>query len=289
MRKLVHSIILVCFVSFELTANKQTEKSFRVATFNIRLQTSADTAARSWEKRKTDVARLIKEYDFDILAVQEIGNSQQEADLKALIPNYTYFGKGRDNQEGTSGEQIGILFKTGRYELIETGSFFLSNTPDTLSKGWDADYRRICVWTKLCEIKTKKEIYIFCTHFDHVGVKARTESAKLIVSRIRAITGNLPALLLGDFNATPNELEMYKTLSYNLNDAFEKNAMNNFYNIGTFNGYEMSKKAMPTFNRIDYIFSKKLKVLKYKVLTDKYSSGCYPSDHFPVMIKCKHL
>ena len=290
MRKVILAFVLCSFILFQLSAaTKTSNKSFRVATFNIRLQTSADTAARSWEKRKTDVARIIKQYDFDIFGVQEIGNSQQEAELISMIPNYTYFGKGRDNQQGTAGEQIGILFKTKRYELVEKGAFFLSDTPDAISKGWDADYRRMCVWTKLCDLKTKKSFYVFCTHFDHVGVKARAESAKLIVTRIKAIAENLPVLLLGDLNATPNELEMYKTLSRNLNDAFEKSVVNNSYFTGTFNGYEMSEKAMSSFKRIDYIFSKKIKVLNYKVLIDKYSEGSYPSDHFPVMIECKHL
>ena len=290
MRKNILAFVLCSFILLELTAaKKKTEMPFRVATFNIRLQTSADTAAHSWEKRKTDVARIIKQYDFDIFGVQEIGNTQQEADLKVLIPTYTYFGKGRDNQQGTDGEQIGILFKTIRYELAEKGAFFLSDTPDTISKGWDGDYRRMCVWTKLYEIKTKKSFYVFCTHFDHVGLKARAESAKLIVKKIRTIAGNLPVLLLGDLNATPNELEMYATLTEDLSDTFEITEVNNSYNTGTFNGYEMSEKAMSSFKRIDYVFSKKIKVLNYKVLTNKYSAGSYPSDHFPVMIQCKHL
>ena len=288
MRKIILAFVLCCFILFQLSAaTKSSDKSFRVATFNIRLQTSADTAARAWEKRKTDVARIIKEYDFDIFGVQEIGNTQQETDLKGLIPGYTYYGKGRDNQQGTIGEQIGIFFKTKRYELVDKGSFFLSGTPDTLSKGWDAAYRRMCVWSKLYDTKTKKSFYIFCTHFDHIGVKARVESAKLIVSKIAEIALNFPLLLLGDLNATPNETEMYATLSSNMNDVCKIARFNKSLVIGTFNGYDTSKVAMPTFNRIDYIFSKRIKALTYNVLTDKYSKGSYPSDHFPVTIECK--
>lgn len=290
MRKIILAHILGSLIIFELmAAKKQTENQYRVATFNIRLQTAADTAARSWEKRKTDVARIIKQYDFDVFGVQEIGNPQQEAELKNMIPNYTYFGKGRDNEQGTMGEQIGILFKTKRYELAEKGAFFLSETPETMNKGWDAAYRRMSVWIKLCDKKTKKTLYVFCTHFDHVGVQARAESAKLIITKIEAIAGNSPVLLLGDLNATPDEASMYGTLSHKLNDAYEKAIVNKSKYAGTFNGYEMSKEALPTLKKIDYVFFNKMKVLTYNVLTDKYSDGCYPSDHFPVMIECEHL
>jgi endonuclease/exonuclease/phosphatase family metal-dependent hydrolase len=290
MRKFIVILIIASLISGELFAIKsQSKKIFRVATFNIRLQTSADTAARSWDKRKTDVARIIKQYDFDVFGVQEVGNLKQEADLKTLIPNYTYFGKGRDNQQGAAGEQIGVFFKTKRYLLSENGSFFLSETPEKMSKGWDADYRRMCVWTKLFDRKTKTSFYVFCTHFDHIGVKARAESARLIVAKIKQIAGNFPVLLVGDLNATTNESVMYEALSSNMQDSREIAVLKSDHFSGTFNGYEMSTDSMTTFKKIDYIFCKKIKVLTYKVLTDRYSEGSYPSDHFSVMIECEHL
>ena len=100
-----------------------------IATYNIRLQTPVDSGARSWVNRKADVVRIVKKYDFDIFGVEEVGNKSQEADLKALIPDYNYFGKGRDNQAGTKGEQIGLFYKTKRFRAKEKGSFFYPKLP----------------------------------------------------------------------------------------------------------------------------------------------------------------
>ena len=288
MRKISLFLFLCSFIFIGLMAsNNIAGNHFRVATFNIRLQTPSDSDARAWDKRKIDVARIIKQYDFDIFGVQEVGNSKQEADLIALIPNYTYFGKGRDNQQGTEGEQIGIFFKTKRYSVKDKGSFFLSETPEIMSKGWDAACRRMCVWTKLYDKQTKATFIVFCTHFDHIGVKARAKSAKLIVSRVKAIVGNMPVLLVGDLNSTPDSREMYKTFTDNMDDSRIVSIIPVKGYLGTFNGYEISNDSISTFQLIDYIFCQKIKVKSYKVLRDKYSEGSYPSDHFPVMIECE--
>ena len=159
-------LIVLTTITF-ITAQNKTH--FKVATYNIRLETPIDSGARAWQKRKFDVARIIHNYKFDIIGVQEVGNSSQEADLKNLIPEYSYFGKGRDSQDGTKGEQIGIFYRSNRYVINQKGSFFLSESPDVMSKGWDADFRRMCVWTKLKDIENNRELFVFCSHFDHIG------------------------------------------------------------------------------------------------------------------------
>ena len=290
MKKLVIIILLCSSIFSEVFAIvrvQQKAPKMNVATFNIRLQTPADTAARSWDNRKTDVARLIKQYNFDIFGVQEVGNQKQEADLKALIPGFTYFGKGRDNQEGTEGEQIGIFFKTNRFKAEENGFFFLSDTPEKMSLGWDAAYRRICVWIKFYDQQSKTNFYYFCTHFDHIGIKARAESAKLIVKRIKVIAKDAPVILAGDLNASTNEPEMYKTLINFLNDSRDISLIKPKSPEGTFNGYEINTDSIPTFNRIDYLFCRKFQVVNYLVIRERYSKYTYPSDHFPVMIECE--
>jgi len=279
--------LIVCIIQlFAIGNNCKKPARMHIATFNIRLQTKADSAERSWENRKTDVARLIKKYDFDIFGVQEIGNRTQEADLKALIPEYSYFGKGRDNEAGTDGEQVGIFYKTSRFVSKEKGSFFLSETPEVLSKGWDAAFRRMCIWSKLYDRKSKTEFYFFCTHFDHMGVKARVESAKLIVERIKKIAGNAPVVFLGDLNTSAEATEMYKILVAAFDDSREISKIRPSGSIGTFNGFDVSMSLLPLAERIDYIFCHKLKVFNYKVLNDKFSENAYPSDHFPVLIDC---
>ena len=290
MKKIISIFLFLTLIFVELLAvGKISTKSSKlnVATYNIRLQTTTDSAARSWDNRKSSVARLIKQYDFDIFGVQEVGNATQETDLKSLITNYTYFGKGRDNQEGTAGEQIGIFYKTNRFVQKEKGFFFLSETPDTISKGWDAAFRRICVWTKLYDLRSKTAIYVFCTHFDHIGKKARVESAKLIVERIKKLAGTSPVLCLGDLNTSPESSEMYKILTSSLKDSREISLIPPKGSLGTFNGYDISTDSLPSTVRIDYILCKKIKVLSYQVLSERYNKASYPSDHFPVMIECE--
>ena len=285
MRK-ISGLILVFFVCTAHLLAARGPVKMNVGTYNIRLQTSADSAARSWVNRKADVARIIKQYDFDVFGVQEVGNKNQEADLKALISDYTYFGKGRDNQAGTEGEQVGLFYKTKRFSAKEKGSFFLSETPETISMGWDAACRRMCVWIRFYDAKSKEEFYVFCSHFDHMGVKARVESARLIVERVKKIAAGKPVLFLGDLNTSPDETDMYKVLHATFDDSREISKKRPTGSVGTFNGYDVSKTLFPVSERIDYIFCKKFNVLDYRVITDKFSDETYPSDHFPIMIEC---
>ena len=272
---------------FAIGNNSKKHARMHISTFNIRLQTKADSAERSWGNRKKDVTKIIKKYDFDIFGVQEIGSSAQEADLKALIPEYSYFGKGRDNEAGTLGEQVGIFYKTSRFVLKEKGSFFLSETPEVMSKGWDAALRRMCVWSKFQDRQNKTDFYVFCTHFDHMGVKARIESARLIVEKVKKIAGDKPVFLMGDLNTSPEATEMYTILISAFDDSQDISKIRPAGSVGTFNGFNVSTSLLPPSKRIDYIFSKKTKVLKYQVLNDKFSEKTYPSDHFPVMIECE--
>ena len=282
-------VVCACMAAQFISAKATTEKKLRmnVATFNIRLQTSGDSADRAWDNRKTHVAKLINDYNFDIFGVQEIGSSQQKADLGELIPGYTYFGRGRDDQKGTEGEQLGIFYKTDRFTIRDYGFFFLSETPDMMSRGWDAALRRVCVWTKLIDKQTYKPFYVFCTHFDHVGVKAREESARLLVEKVKEIAEDAPVLCVGDLNTSPESSGMYKTITGYLDDSHEVPGARVKGSVGTFNGYDVSRSTFPSSVRIDYILSRKVKVFNYAVLNDRYSSKTYPSDHFPVMIKCQ--
>ncbi|MEI8273643.1 MAG: endonuclease/exonuclease/phosphatase family protein [Paludibacter sp.] len=284
MKKLTE-LMLIGFLSVMAVSAQLNEKklSFLIATYNIRLETPADSGARAWEKRKFDVKRIVQDYKFDIFGVQEVGSSKQEADLKALIPEFSYFGKGRDSQDGTKGEQIGVFYKTNRFSVKVKGSFFLSETPELMSKGWDADFRRMCVWTKLYDRDLNKDFFLFCTHFDHIGKIARIESAKLIISRIKAIAGEYPILLVGDLNSSPQDTAMYQALTDYLTDTAISANKKTIPTDGTFNGYDMKTANFPANKKIDYIFYRKMKALDYRVLNTRYNELSYPSDHFPVM------
>ena len=284
MKKLT-GLMLIAFLSVMTLSAQLNEKklNFRIATYNIRLETPADSGACAWEKRKLDVARIIKAYSFDIFGVQELGSSKQEADLKALIPEFSYVGKGRDSEDGTKGEQIGVFYRTNRFLAKEKGSFFLSQTPDVMSKGWDADFRRMCVWTKLYDKNLHKEFFVFCSHFDHIGKIARIESAKLIINRIKTIAGKYPVLFVGDLNSSPQDSAMYQALTDYMIDSVVSATKKTIPTDGTFNGYDMKTVNFPSKQKIDYIFYRRMKVLDYRVLIDRFNDFSYPSDHFPVM------
>jgi endonuclease/exonuclease/phosphatase family metal-dependent hydrolase len=164
---------------------------------------------------------------------------------------------------------------------LNKGDFWLSETPDQPSKGWDATCcNRICSWVQLQDNKTKKNFYFFNAHFDHQGVRARIESAKLILQKIDNIAGNEPVVLTGDLNGDQKS-EWYEAIanSGKLFDTF-KQVETPYAANGSFNsfGRSLDKDAI-----IDHIFaSKHFRTLRWGILSDSYH-GKFPSDHFPVL------
>jgi endonuclease/exonuclease/phosphatase family metal-dependent hydrolase len=264
-----------------------TSDTLKIATYNIRIKTPADINARSWENRKAYVAQLINSNKFDVFGVQEIANSTQENDLSTLLPTYSFLSKGRDNTAGTSGERIGVFYNKVRFTEENSGFFFLSETPDVASKGWDAALNRICVWMRLYDTITKKSFYFFNVHFDHIGTTARTESAKLAIAKIKEIAGDNYVVCGGDLNASAYETAVHVEMKLYLDDSRDISETTPTGSDGTFNGWNMTLTTFTESNKIDYIYCRKVQVISYSVLNDKYVAETYPSDHFPVMIKCK--
>lgn len=284
------------FIFISIASTAQTIKSettiissdtLSIMSWNIRILTQADTGLIYWNNRRDEVADLIKRYQPDILGIQEIRNIRQQKDFTHRLPEYESVSFGRDNNKGTRGERLAVLFNKKRFSFSEKGFFFLSETPEKASKGWDAVYNRICVWTKLTDKVTQETFYVFNTHFDHVGKIAREKSAILLTEKITEIAGNYPVILTGDFNAAPADRNFYKTMTAKFADsrATSKNAPRGM--DGTFNGWNFSKSDFNESVRIDYIFVSKMTVLNYININDKTDWGIYPSDHFPVMVKIK--
>lgn len=249
-----------------------------VATYNVRYNTAND-GINAWPNRKEDVKALIRFHEFDIFGTQE-GLRGQLDDISEL-KEFTFFGAGRDDGL-QAGEHSAIFYKKDRFKVLESGNFWLSETPDKPTKGWDAVCcKRICSWVKFKDATTKKEFYFFSVHFDHQGVEARRQSGKLMVQKIKEIAKNAPTICVGDFNSTP-ETEQIIEMQTLLNDAKKVSAMAPYGPEGTFNSFKFDA---PMKNRIDYIFaSKQISVLKYGVLTDAKEQR-YPSDHQPVVAK----
>ena len=195
---------------------------FRWGTFNIRLKnTGDDKAGNGWNIRRDRVAGYIKANHIDVIGMQEVLHPQLE-DLLERLPEYDYVGVGRTDG-ATKGEYSPIFFLKDKYEALEKGNFWLSETPDVAgSKGWDAALERIASYAKLRDKATGKIFMAVNTHFDHVGVTARKESAKLIMQKIQQIVGNRPAVVTGDFNITEDD-EAYTTMvtnEFKMNDAY---------------------------------------------------------------------
>nr|WP_068891624.1 endonuclease/exonuclease/phosphatase family protein [Pedobacter panaciterrae] len=284
------------------TLNAQVVK---IATYNIRMDAASDVKqGDGWKQRYIPLTQLIKYHDFDIFGSQEVLQNQLE-DMLGQLNEYTYVGVGREDG-AKKGEYAPIFYKKDKFQVLKSGTFWLSENTAAPNKGWDAVLPRICTWGLFRDLKTKKKFMFFNTHFDHVGVKARLESAKLIMAKIKEIGGtNIPAVLTGDFNVDQLS-ESYKVIDESglLKDSFEMTDAPYALN-GTFNNF---RSNAITASRIDHIFlTKQFKVKRYGVLTDTYhtlddsnvafnpatapkelklqnSQARVPSDHYPVTI-----
>lgn len=249
-----------------------------VATFNIRYANPGD-APDTWENRRAVVANLIRFHEFDIVGIQE-GLHRQVMDLTDLLPQHEFVGVGRDDGK-EAGEYAAIFYNRDRFSVLQTDTFWLAPETGYPNKGWDAALPRICTWAKMEDKAAGKSFFVFNTHFDHRGVEARNQSARLILEKIKEINpGGLPVLLTGDFNVG-QDTDAYQLLKTapGMKDTFVAAALV-YANNGTTNGFDTSTS---TERIIDHIFvSESIAVRKYGVLTDTYH-GRYPSDHFPVM------
>ena len=209
------TLLLVFAMLVPMLSNCKTAKpskhQLRWCTFNIRLQNDGDEKAGvGWSVRCDRVAEYIKYNNIDIIGMQEVLHGQLE-DLLQRLPEYDYVGVGRTDGK-TKGEYSPIFFLKKKFEVLEKGNFWLSQTPDVPgSKGWDAALERVASYAKLKNKKTGKVFMAVNTHFDHVGVVSRRESAKLIMQKIQEIVGDRPAVVTGDFNVTEAD-EAYTTM-----------------------------------------------------------------------------
>ncbi|HKI89444.1 MAG TPA: endonuclease/exonuclease/phosphatase family protein [Draconibacterium sp.] len=255
-------------------------QQLNIITYNIRYN-NPDDGKNAWPNRIEMVSGLLRFHDPDIFGLQE-ALYEQINDVQKNLPEYEWFGVGRDDGE-KAGEFSPIFFKKSKFILLKNGTFWLSETPEQPSKGWDAALNRIVTWGKFQSKVTGKQFIVFNTHFDHRGVEARKNSAALIRNKIEEMTYNnaLPAILSGDFNLTPDQ-EPISLIKKYLSDARDISQESPYGPNGTFNGF---KWDAPLNNRIDYIFvNGMVKVLKYAILTDSKDQR-YPSDHLPVFAK----
>ena len=256
------------------------QQAIKVMSFNIRLDVKSD-GDNQWDKRKEKVASLMNYYEADFIGAQEVQHHQLMF-LQERMKSYGYIGVGRDDGK-EAGEYSCIFYNKDKFEVVKQSTFWLSQTPDSVSMGWDAACNRVCTYGLFRVKQTKRMIWVFNTHFDHMGVTARIESARLITSRIESLTGShqYPVVLTGDFNSKPEDAPV----QYLENKFLNSRAISEQAAYGppdTWNGFEFDK--IPA-GCIDHIFigrNEKVKVMKFATITDSYERK-YPSDHFPIL------
>jgi endonuclease/exonuclease/phosphatase family metal-dependent hydrolase len=274
--------LLLAFFATIVTASGQGKKEtpFNIITYNIRMNTPND-GVNAWPLRKEKVAGLLKFYQADIFNVQEALPEQMD-DLTASFPDFSHVGVGRDDGK-RAGEHMGIFYSKARFSKLADGMFWLNEATDKPGFGWDAACNRTVTWIKLKDLITKKTFYVFDTHFDHMGVKAREESAKLILSKIKEINNEgLPLILTGDLNLVKSSVPV-QTILKDLPDAMDKTVAPHYGPEGTSGGFDV--KILP--RKIDYIFiNDGVTVLRHGHLSDSFGLF-YPSDHLPVLAEVR--
>lgn len=246
-------------------------ETLNVASYNIRMHNKKDyKSGDGWLQRVDELCDVIRYSNFDIFGAQEVCHDQL-CDMQARMPEYAYIGVARDDGK-TKGEYSPVFYKRDRFKLLNSGTFWLSETPDQVSKGWDGHCRRVCSWGYFKERKSGRRFWFFNTHMDHRGVEARREGAKLIMRRIAEMCSKRDIVILtGDFNV-PQGSEAYATILEDgrLADAYEE-AEIRFAPSGTFNGFKVGNS---TDKRIDHVFiSSDVKVERYGILTYHYWSN----------------
>ena len=268
------------FLYFLLMVNLAHAQKISVMTYNVRLDVTSDKE-NAWPNRKEDMIAQLKFYAPSIFGIQE-GLPHQVAFINKNMESYHFVGQGRDGKD--KGEYSAIFYNFKRFSVSEADTFWLSPTPTTVSKGWDAAYPRICTYGLFTDRETKAKFWVFNTHLDHKGELARKKSVSLLLTKIEEVnTQNHPVLFMGDFNMEPQENPI-KEISEKMLDAQKISVNPIFGPSGTFNGFKTDTIAS---RRIDYIFLSKASgyiVEKYGVLSSPKDVK-YPSDHFPVYIE----
>ena len=296
------TLMLLAVVSVAVSA-----QTLNVGSYNIRMHSKVDYKnGDGWTQRRDVLCDLVAFTAFDIFGAQEVCHDQLEYMLSRL-PEYGYVGVARDDGK-QKGEYSPVFYRKERFELLDSGTFWLSETPDKVSYGWDAVCRRVCSWGYFKDKQTKKKFWFFNTHMDHKGKVARVEGAKLVLAKIAKMCGaKATVILTGDFNVAQDS-PAYNTFAQSgvLKDAYVL-APVKFAPAGTFNSFKVTNHSD---RRIDHIFVTGCDVLRYGLLTYHYWSdekgedsslkdapseisaqlrGVHlPSDHYPISVTVKY-
>ena len=266
--------VLVAFPQFA-TAQKKESEGLKVMSYNIRYG-SADDGTNSWKYRWPATVEMLNDVKPDVFGVQEALDFQVEF-ISEMVRDYKGYGVGREDGKH-DGEHMAIFWNKKTIKMIKSGTFWLSETPEKPSMGWDAACYRTATWALMKDKKTGKKFYFVNTHLDHVGREAQKNGLKLIVDRIASINPEgYPMVLTGDFNITPDNpglVDLDKIMTSTRKIAKKTD------NKGTFNGWRTDRPG-PV---IDYIYMSGFSsVPVYETIVKKYADKPFISDHYPIM------
>lgn len=278
-------LMFVCTMLLSMLAQANSPVSslpaatLKVMSYNIRCGLcEAEGTPQYWPERKFLLAHLIQTQQPDLIGLQE-AELFQVADLVAMLPQYQWFGEGRDDGK-TKGESTAVLYRKDKLQLLSAQTLWLSETPQQVSRGWDAQLNRTFTKTQFKHLLSGESFYFLNTHFDHQGAQAQLQSALLLKSAVAQFPANSKVLLSGDFNVEPNSAP-YLALSKTLQDSAVVANTKLSKDSGTFNGF--GRDPAHAGQTIDFIFvSNNLTVTSHQVDNRRYN-GLYPSDHEAVV------
>ena len=273
----------------------------RFANFNIRFaNASADTGDKQWANRRTYVAQIVSDYDFDVVGMEEVTGNNKDAvtgksqlqDICDLLTDYGHWEVER-NGNGSNSEFEVIFYKTSKYTLLDKGLFYLNEHPDTPGEGWSVDagtnYRRALCWVLLRDKATGADFVFAATHTNYGPYESGIESAQLIGNRLRAIADGRPAVLVGDFNMRRDEHELayrgYASAFYDAALHTTTTCLPKGNITHTASNWYPATNAACTGSEFDYIFYDGLEPLSRHIITEDYNRSVTPSDHFPLLVR----
>jgi endonuclease/exonuclease/phosphatase family metal-dependent hydrolase len=264
--------LLIAAMLMQLALNAQ---DLKVISYNIR-NSAANDGTNSWIYRYAATGEMLKDQQADIFGLQEALHDQIYF-LEQNFKDYKRFGSGRDDGK-KKGEYTAIFWNKKTLSFIDGGMFWLSETPEKASKGWDAECTRTATWVIFKDKETGKKFYCVNTHLDHVGKEARRNGLRLIMDRIAQMNkAGLPLILMGDFNMKPGDASLADVEAEMVN---ARKAAQKTDGAGTFNNWGKTSEI------IDYIFYTGFSACpEYQTVTKRYAERKFVSDHFPIMVQ----
>ena len=275
MKRLTLLIMAVAFMLPQtIMAGKPENTELKVMSYNIRLG-SANDGTNSWAMRYAATGEMLEDQKPDVFGVQEALDYQVRY-IEEMC-GYEYVGVGRENGK-SEGEHMAIFWNKKTVSMLKWGTFWLSETPEKPSMGWDAACRRTATWALMKDKKTGKKFYFINTHLDHKGAEAQKNGLKLIVDRLSEINPDgYPMVITGDFNITPDNKALTE-LDAKMQSA--RKIAEKTDSLDTYNGWGRGSGV------IDYIYVSGFSSCpEFQTVVKRYNDRKFVSDHYPVVAR----